>query len=674
MAIATLSIDIVAKLASLQEGLDRAGRLNEKAAAQIEQRWAALESGAKRLGAAIGGAFAVQEFARFALATVSAIDALNDAKDATGSTIERLSALDEIARKNGATMDTVTGALVKFNSVLKAADGKNGVSQALQAIGVDAAQLRQQDPADALREVAVALTGFADNGEKARIVQELFGKSIREVAPFLNDLAAAGELNGKVTQQQADEAERFNKNLAALQATAGGFARTLASEVVPYLNKSINLMKELSSGPGFFTATAEVFKGNVFTDNAQAYQFYASKLGAIDEKLLQTQTRLQTEGEKQGSQYLQKKIERLTTERQELEKFTNAYKRAVEYENRFTGQDNAAELARRGRGATGLPSLPDIAGLGGDGPAKTGAAAGRAQPAPFVQMGPFDDPNYRRQEAQQQALDELIAKSLAKDEMRQQEHRDKLAEAAAQWQDEYLLRTEEFSASQIQDADQRALALIEIERKTAMARLEILRQQGADVKAAEEALDEYYKRRAKAVEKTDELSASFKDGLGQSLRMAIKGDFDGILGMWENLLAEMATKALEKQIMKALFGDGGSGGDSADWLKLIGNFFGGGGGGGGGTVPGFASGGMHSGGWRMVGERGPELEATGAARIFNAADTARILGGGGGRGAGVVNNINVQQGVGKAEVYQAVQAALSQAKAYTDGRLARAGI
>ena len=40
----------------------------------------------------------------------------------------------------------------------------------------------------------------------------------------------------------------------------------------------------------------------------------------------------------------------------------------------------------------------------------------------------------------------------------------------------------------------------------------------------------------------------------------------------------------------------------------------------------------------------------------------------------MVNNINVQQGVGKAEVYQAVQAALSQAKAYTDGRLARAGI
>ncbi len=46
-----------------------------------------------------------------------------------------------------------------------------------------------------------------------------------------------------------------------------------------------------------------------------------------------------------------------------------------------------------------------------------------------------------------------------------------------------------------------------------------------------------------------------------------------------------------------------------------------------GGVPTFARGGMHSGGLRIVGERGPELEATGAARIYNARDTARMMGG-----------------------------------------------
>lgn len=44
-----------------------------------------------------------------------------------------------------------------------------------------------------------------------------------------------------------------------------------------------------------------------------------------------------------------------------------------------------------------------------------------------------------------------------------------------------------------------------------------------------------------------------------------------------------------------------------------------------GTIPGFASGGSFPGGWRVVGENGPELEATGPARIYDASQTARIM-------------------------------------------------
>ncbi|NCD13684.1 MAG: hypothetical protein EOL92_00440 [Bacteroidia bacterium] len=44
-------------------------------------------------------------------------------------------------------------------------------------------------------------------------------------------------------------------------------------------------------------------------------------------------------------------------------------------------------------------------------------------------------------------------------------------------------------------------------------------------------------------------------------------------------------------------------------------------------VPGFADGGYFSGGLRLVGENGPELEATGPSRIWNAQDTSSILGG-----------------------------------------------
>lgn len=46
------------------------------------------------------------------------------------------------------------------------------------------------------------------------------------------------------------------------------------------------------------------------------------------------------------------------------------------------------------------------------------------------------------------------------------------------------------------------------------------------------------------------------------------------------------------------------------------------------SVPTFADGGIHSGGVRLVGENGPELEVTGPSRIFNAGDTAGMLSGG----------------------------------------------
>lgn len=47
-------------------------------------------------------------------------------------------------------------------------------------------------------------------------------------------------------------------------------------------------------------------------------------------------------------------------------------------------------------------------------------------------------------------------------------------------------------------------------------------------------------------------------------------------------------------------------------------------------VPAFAGGGDHKGGFRLVGEKGPELELTGPSRIYDAATTRKILGQGGG--------------------------------------------
>lgn len=68
------------------------------------------------------------------------------------------------------------------------------------------------------------------------------------------------------------------------------------------------------------------------------------------------------------------------------------------------------------------------------------------------------------------------------------------------------------------------------------------------------------------------------------------------------------------------------------------------------SVPGFAAGGLHTGGLRPVGEHGPELEVTGPARIYNASNTASMLGGG--ETASEVRGLRQEVGDLRAYLYQ----------------------
>lgn len=250
MAIAKLSIDIEARLANLQAGLDKAGLLAERTANQISGAFSGLKSVAATVGPVLAGVFAVAGIAGFVRQTLDGIDALNDLSDATGASVENLSALEDAAARTGTQMDTVGAALVKLNQQLAAAKPGNETDQALRAIGLSAEELRRSDPAQALLQVAQSLQQFEDDGNKARLVQELFGKSVKEVAPLLKDLAESGQLNATVTREQADQVDRFNKELARLGKTATDVARDISGPLIT----AINNLLERGRKEGFLSA------------------------------------------------------------------------------------------------------------------------------------------------------------------------------------------------------------------------------------------------------------------------------------------------------------------------------------------------------------------------------------------------------------------------------------
>ena len=225
------------------------------------------------VGAMLGGlgaGISVAGIVSIAKATIDSVDALNDLRDATGASIENLSALEDVAARTGTSMDTVSAAVIKFNKALSDAKPGSEAEAAFKALGLSVQELKNLDPAEALLRAASALAGFADDANKARLTQELFGKSLKEVAPFLKDLAEQGKLVTTVTTAQAEAAEKFNKELFSLQKNAQDLARSLTGPLVEGLNSVIAKFREGSkAGKGFF----EIALNNYANDVRGIYGF-----------------------------------------------------------------------------------------------------------------------------------------------------------------------------------------------------------------------------------------------------------------------------------------------------------------------------------------------------------------------------------------------------------------
>lgn len=254
MALPKISIVLEAKIAQFVQDLKRATTATQQQTNLMAGSFGTLK------GALVGltGAFSVGFAVNFVRQAINSVDALNDLKDATGASIENLSALEDIAARTGTKFESVGTALVKFNGALKDAKPGNDAQLALEALGLSVQELKNLDPAEALLKTAIALSGFADDGNKARIVQELFGKSLREVAPLLKDMAEKGKLVATITTAQALEAEEFNKHLSAMQKNVNDLARDITGPLVKAFNDFIEKQRQVKKeGKGFLFTSLE---------------------------------------------------------------------------------------------------------------------------------------------------------------------------------------------------------------------------------------------------------------------------------------------------------------------------------------------------------------------------------------------------------------------------------
>lgn len=231
-----------------------------------------LQSGFSSLNAAagaLGAAFSVSVVAAWAKETIAAASSLDDLADATGSTVESLSKLSNIAKVSGADFGTIDQAIKKLAVGLAGTDEESGrAGKALAALGISA-----RDPAQAMLEIAKRFEEFRDGPEKAALAVAIFGKAGASLLPILKDMAENQDIAATVTRQQAADAEALEKAWRRLGVESTSLKTALLSNVVPALRDTItefNLAR--AAGLGFIQSLAVTDVGSVTAALAEAQQ------------------------------------------------------------------------------------------------------------------------------------------------------------------------------------------------------------------------------------------------------------------------------------------------------------------------------------------------------------------------------------------------------------------
>lgn len=228
--------------------MDKAARIADKRTRDIERqatdRAKAIETAftgmaksmaAPLAGAAIGlGGIASLDALKNSIDNaISGFAGLKDAAEKTGASVENLSALKGVAKIGDHDFAEVESGLVRLNKALHGTDDESkGAGKALAALGLDLQTLRDMDPAEAMLELAKAQESFADGGGKSAAMMAILGKNGAALIPYLKDLAEQGKLVGKVTAEQAQAADEYEKNIKKLQGAWGGLSKQMAVAVV----------------------------------------------------------------------------------------------------------------------------------------------------------------------------------------------------------------------------------------------------------------------------------------------------------------------------------------------------------------------------------------------------------------------------------------------------------
>lgn len=219
MAIATLTVDVVAKLAELETGFDKAAQVADANAKKIQSSLTTI-SGVQigeKIGRFIGEL--IHGFVGWQGEIIRTAEQLQKLTLVTGDTVENLSAMQNAARISGTSFDQVVAFSNRLSRELAQTDKQtSNYARALRELGVSARDTagNLKTTPQLMREIGEAIRNMQPGPGLQQAITLLGGGHGGEAGatliPFLKQLAETQTTVATTTSRQAVSAENLSKS------------------------------------------------------------------------------------------------------------------------------------------------------------------------------------------------------------------------------------------------------------------------------------------------------------------------------------------------------------------------------------------------------------------------------------------------------------------------------
>jgi hypothetical protein len=237
MSLGTLVVELTANVAKFQSDLGRAEQIAQNTARRIDAQFGIVKNALATFGVGLASFASFDALAGKIDSVIRSAAGLQQLSERTGATVENLSALAGVAKLSGTDTEQLAGGLQKLSrAMVDAQQGGTKTSAAFAAVGISTKDLASKRPDEVFIRLATELAKYQDGASKTALAQELLGKSGANLLPVMKDLAEVGDLQVKVTGEQAQMADEYEKNLVRLKASTDAIFKKIGLELVPVLN------------------------------------------------------------------------------------------------------------------------------------------------------------------------------------------------------------------------------------------------------------------------------------------------------------------------------------------------------------------------------------------------------------------------------------------------------